>query len=411
MKIAFLADFHLGFSYNLEIRENVFSAAKEAIERASELADLIVICGDIFDTRAPRTEIFAKGMEILSHVILGKSSKVKLVFSNKRIPKICSGLLKKIPILAIHGNHERKARGEINPIKALEIAGLVIYLNNNTLIFEKDGEKVAIHGMSNVPERYAKEDLNKWNPTYQKNCFNILVLHQSIYPYIFSPLEPPSLSLKNLPDKFDLIVDGHIHQSILDKVGKSLFLIPGSTAVVQFDKKEAQKMKGFYIFDTLRKEYKFIELETPKQFFFEEIEIRDELPFREQIENKIKGILEKAKGKPIIKIRIRGREVGIIDQDLKLLEKEYAERANLILVKEVESPEITEKIEFLRNLRERKMSIEEMGINLLRENLKKFNFSLMHPERLFNLLEKDVEEVVQILIGEQLTLDRWKSDN
>jgi len=411
MRIAFLADFHLGFGFNSEVKKSVFLAAKEAVEEAVKRSDLIVICGDIFDTRAPRTETFAEGIEVISRALLGESSETRLIYSDKEIPKICSYLLNAKPLIAIHGNHERKSKGEINPVKALEIGGLLIHLNFNSVIFEKNGERVAIHGMSNVPERYAKNELDKWNPKCFEDCFNILVLHQSIDPYVYSPLEPPTLSIKNLPNKFDLIVDGHIHQSTLDKVNGNLFLIPGSTSVTQFEKKEANSKKGFYIFDTLSKKYEFVELKNSKKFFFEEMEIESSKPLISQIEERIEKIISKEE-KPIIKIKLKGEETKVIDQDLKLVEEKFADKAILMIVKELESPEISEKIEFLRNLREKKLSIEEMGLNLLHENLKELNFSFkLTPEKLFNLFEKSADDALQILLGEQLTLERWKLDN
>ena len=407
MRIAFISDFHLGFGYNTELEEDAFEAANEAIENSLKNADLIVICGDIFDSRAPRTQIFAKTMKILSKAILEGSSNVKLVYADKEIPKICSRVLNSIPIIAIHGNHERKARGEINPVQALEIAGLLIYLDRNTLIFEKNGKKVAIHAMGNVPERYAKSYLEKWSPKPVEGCINILVLHQNIYPYVYSPLEPPTLDIKNLPKGFDLIVNGHIHQTSIEKIENSLLLNVGSTNVIQLEKNEAESKKGFYLFDTDTKKLQFFELRSVRKFFYDEIKICKGKLFREQIEKKIESLISKDfEKKPIIKLRIIGKETDIIEQEIKEIEKKYAKKAILFLTKELESEEIEKKVEFLQNVFDQKKSVEEMGLSLLKKNLDELKFDLeIDFEKLFRLLEEGSEKPFQILLGEQLTLD------
>jgi DNA repair exonuclease SbcCD nuclease subunit len=407
MRVALLSDFHLGFGYGTELENDTFDAAMEAINKAAEKADLILICGDIFDSRSPRTSVFAKALKILSNIVLGKSSQVKLISSNKEIPRICSLLLKKIPVLAIHGNHERRVT-EINPVEALEASGLLIHLHLNTLIFEKNGEKIAIHAMSNVPERYAKNTLNEWNPQPISDCYNILVLHQNIKPYVYSPLELTTLSVENLPKEFDLIVDGHIHQSSLDRINGKKFLVVGSTSIIQLERTEAESEKGFFILDTNENKLEFVPLENVRKFFFEEVRISANRAFREQIEEKIKNFVKQEfEKKPMVKIKIYGKETEIIEQELREIEKKYSDKALLFFVKELEDVEMSEKIEFLRNLREQAMSIEEIGLNLLHKNLDELNFSFhVNFDKLFKLLEKSSEKTLQILLGEQLTLDR-----
>jgi DNA repair exonuclease SbcCD nuclease subunit len=50
MKVAVLSDFHFGFSYSLETENDSFENAEEAMEKALD-CDLILIAGDIFDSR------------------------------------------------------------------------------------------------------------------------------------------------------------------------------------------------------------------------------------------------------------------------------------------------------------------------------------------------------------------------
>jgi acyl-CoA hydrolase len=67
---------------------------------------------------------------------------------------------------------------------------------------------------------------------------------------------------------------------------------------------------------------------------------------------------------------------------------------------------MTRKIELLKNLRERKLSIEEMGLHILKDNLKELKFSsAFDSDSVFRLLsEGDTEKAFDILTGKQTTL-------
>ncbi len=408
MKIAILSDFHFGFAYNQELENDSFENAEEAIEKALD-CDLILIAGDIFDSRVPKTSVWAKAIRILVKPLLKESSGLKLVYCSKELKEISKRTLSHLPVIAIHGTHERKGKDEINVVQALENAGILIYLHQNTIVFEKDGIKVAIHGMSGVPERYAKDLLYSWNPQPLEGCFNILLLHQSIDPYVYSPLEPPTLSLSNLPKGFDVIVDGHIHSSFQERIGDTLLISPGSTIVTQFEKNEALAEKGFFKIEINNGvKVNFEKLEKIRKFFYEEIEVKPSLAI-EQIEKLVKKILEQKFSKPpLIKIKVKGKEADISDKELREIEKKFSSQAIVVLVKELEVKEISKKIEFLRDLREQKLSIEDIGLNILKKNLEELGFSFsFDPESIFSLLsEGEVEKVYNILIGEQATLEK-----
>ncbi|MEM7826467.1 MAG: hypothetical protein QW451_02455, partial [Candidatus Aenigmatarchaeota archaeon] len=271
---------------------------------------------------------------------------------------------------------------------------------------EKDGIKIAIHGMSGVPERFAKDILKQWNPQPVENCFNILLLHQSINPYIYSPLEPPSISISDLPKGFDLILDGHVHQNAQEKINGTTLIFPGSTVVTQFERSESEVEKGFYFIelkDGIKIE--FCPLQKARKFFYEEIQLKESFK-KEQIESKIKEILSKNLTKPpIIRIKLKGSE--ILDKELNNLEKIFAGKAILIFAKDFESREVEKKAEFLRALREQRLSVEDIGIEILRKNLEELNFSFSFDyEQIFRLLsEGEVEKTLQILLGEQKTLE------
>ncbi len=405
MKIAVLSDFHFGYGYNTELEHDSFDNLEEAMNAALR-SDLIIVAGDIFDTRFPRTPVWARAIRLLVKPMIEESSGVKFVSCTKNLRKVLKRTLEHIPVIALHGNHERRGRST-NTLETLENAGILIHLHMDTIIFEKDGIQVAIHGMSWVPDRYAKKDLEEWNPKPVPGCVNILVLHQSISPYLYSPLDRPSISKEDLPKGFDVIIDGHLHSAGQELINGTPLLFPGSTVITQFDKAEAHTEKGFYEIDiTPVKEagnkhriiFSFQPITSSRRFFFEDVEVDGRL--RDRVEAKLDELLElKNKKNPLIKLRIKGKENEYLSQDIKDIEKKYSDRAIIRFVKELESPEITEKIEFLRNLRDQKMSAEEIGLNLLHKNLDDLKFnSSFQVENVFSLLvEGRVDEVFGIL--------------
>ncbi|MFH7882415.1 MAG: hypothetical protein QW140_01700, partial [Candidatus Aenigmatarchaeota archaeon] len=98
----------------------------------------------------------------------------------------------------------------------------------------------------------------------------------------------------------------------------------------------------------------------------------------------------------------------VSDKELREIEKKYSEKAIIIFSKDLESEEISRKIEILRSLREQKLSIEEIGLNILEKNLSDLGFSSTFDwDRIFHLLsENQVETASNILLGEQATLEK-----
>jgi DNA repair exonuclease SbcCD nuclease subunit len=408
MKIAVLSDFHFGFGKGTPLENDPFENAEEAVEKAVE-SDLILIGGDIFDSPSPSTQTWANAVKILSKPLLKLNPGTKLIECSKELKEISKRTLNHLPVVALHGNHERRARGEFNPVQVLENAGLLIHLHATTVVFEKDGKKVAIHGMSAVPEKFAKDFLYDWDPKPIENCVNILLLHQNIYPYVFSPLEQPSLNLQNLPKGFDVIINGHVHVYNSEKIENTFFLIPGSLVVTQFEKNEAEVDKGFLEIN-IEEDIKvnFIPLRNSRKFFYEEVKVEEKKSVREEIEKRVDGIVytKNFQKPPIIRIKITGREAGSLEQELRAIERKYEGKAVLKFVKELESPEITRKIELLQSLKEQKLSIEEMGLVILKKNLDELKFEdSFDYESIFKLLsEGEVDKTLNILLGEQKTL-------
>jgi len=409
MKISIISDIHFGHAWNSKLENDSFDNAREALKK-SEDCDLILIIGDIFDSRIPNTEVWDKSLEVLSRPLLSEDREVKLVkLIGKNIKEISGRTLTGIPVVALHGTHERRGRDQTNAIQALEQAGFLIHLHCNGIVFEKDGEKIAVQGMSGVPERYAKNILDKWNPKPIKYCYNILMIHQSIDPYVYSPLDPPSLNMDNLPKEFDLIINGHIHNHDKTKIGNTDFIIPGSTIITQLKEDEIKVPRGFYKLQLPDKKIEFVELEKIRKIFYKEIILDDEVT-KDKIESELEKILKnKFNKKPLIKFKIVGKKTKLIDKDLKDLEKKYEKDCILKFQKKLESEEIEKKLDFLKKMREEKFSIEEMGLKILGENLTQLKFKEeFDPENLFKLLsDNQTERAFDIITKRQQTLKQF----
>jgi DNA repair exonuclease SbcCD nuclease subunit len=409
MKIAVISDLHFGYGYSSELEEDSFVNAEEAIQSAiSSGADIILMPGDIFDSRFPKTDVLSRATKILVRPLLEENSGVKLTSCSKELKKISNRTLQHLPIVAIHGTHERRYGSNI--VEALENAGILIHLHREAICLEKDGVRIAIHGMSGVPERYAKRTLQEWNPKPIEGNVNILVLHQSIDPFIYSPLEPAMLKLDDMPRGFDLIIDGHLHMHGIEKTNDAPLLFPGSTVITQFEENEAEGEKGFYMIDVgpeKKLDMKFVSLKNRRKFFLREIPAGTQLG--ERIGKEIDSILsmnDNLAKRPLVKIKITGSSSEVIEQELKETERKYSERTILRMVKKLENPEFSKKVEFLRKVREEKLSVEEMGLKMLKENLDglRFEGNFDHEKVFGMLVDGKVDNAFNILTGDQRTL-------
>jgi len=381
MKIAILSDSHLGFGRGTERKGDAEIAFKESIEKIIEKnVDAVIFVGDLFDTPIPSSESFifairniAKFASIKNDVI------VENTIGKNRLQKFST---MGIPFIAIHGNHERRSKGFENPVESIEDIGFLIHLHLQGIILKKDNERVAIQGMSYVPERYAKDVLLKWNPKPIENCKNILMLHQSIDRFIYSPLEPPTINLEDLPKGFDLILDGHIHKRETVLLGKTKFLICGSTVATQ-TKNEGQK--GFYILDTKTMELKFFELKNQRKIFIFDIEKNHDEAIKEHLREILKNDYNM---KPVIRFRLKG-DFYFNEQEIA----KFREKAIITI-----SKEIKRKNYKLDKLEENNLSIEEFGKKLLKKNAKNIDTDMI----LDALMDENPFEKIYQKIGESI---------
>jgi DNA repair exonuclease SbcCD nuclease subunit len=395
MKISIIPDVHCGYGKGTPREEDAFLALDEAVEKNLD-SDLILMVGDIFDSRIPKQETIAKVAKSLvkAQNVPSKTQFVDIIGKDRK--ELSPSSLRGIPIVSLHGNHDRRSKHMTNPVQLLEKAGVLIHLHKGVIIFEIENKKVAIHGMGNVPERYAKDSLYNWNPKPVEGAINILLLHQSIDPYIYSPLEPPSIKLEDLPAGFDLIIDGHMHWHDTRTLGGCLLLISGSLSPTSIHKKESEQRKGYFVYNGMTLEFKGIDHQ--RKIHNESLYFNDNIIY--DLDSKISGIVSRNTGKlkPIIKINIK----GIIPKSshrpsFMAIENKYKDKAIIKIGRNFKSEDFEEQIELLRALREKRLSPEEQGVLLLRKNLEQTKCEI-RPDELFDILmDGDTDKAMNIL--------------
>lgn len=415
MRIAVMSDFHFGVKSGTKREQDSFDQAEEALRRAiASGADLILVLGDIFDRSKPSLESWARALRILTLPQLAEHTGAKLVETiDKPEDSISPLALRGVPLVAIFGNHERRARGEKNPVEALEAAGKLIMLNANSVTFEKNGERVSLHGLGYVPERDLLPTMRAWNSKPVENSFNILLLHQSIGNFTFSSEERPNIQLSDLPAGFDLYLDGHVHYRAEAVVHGRPLLIPGSTERTQLSDIEAGNPKGLYILDINGKtmQRRFVELNSPRDFFYEKLVFKDATSdhIYTTCRNRVKELLQRNRKNsekvPIIKLRLEGtlaEGVTKLDFDPSILVEEFEKEAILEISHDrLTTKGLEERIAALRSMREKGLPIEERGILLLLEYAKEIPSAQMLDLRgLFELLAAKKEDEAKKMIDE-----------
>lgn len=331
MEVSIISDTHFGYKWGEERGKDTFENAKEAFERSLD-ADLIILPGDIFDRKIPKQEVLDHASEVLSTAMEGERE----VEADCDLDIHGSG----VPVVAIHGTHERRPSSYTNPIELMSNTGHLHHLHNDHVTFKKDGEKVAVHGMSGVPEKYAPDVLEKFSPEPVEGAFNILVLHQSIEGFVYTPEEEDYLALEDLPEGFDLIVNGHIHWYNIQRFEEGEdrpLVLPGSIVTTQMRKVEAEKDKGFLKLDTEEENLEFVPLEKPRDVHYIELEVDGDSwsELKQRAQQKLDEIADNGE-KPLVNLKVTGETQGRVNpRELKQL---YRDSMFLNVNASVDSP-------------------------------------------------------------------------
>ena len=360
MKIAFVTDTHFGYR---RFEADALSQGREAILAAAREADLLILGGDNFDTPLPRMETLAEVTKVLREALE--------VFHSRGIAGT--------PIFAIHGNHDRRAKGFVHPTGLLAQGGFLESFHNKTILFERNGEKVAISGMGSVPEDMAAESLRQVACRPVPGAFNIFVLHQSFQEFDVTG-NGQFISFDDLPEGFGLYLCGHVHKPSLS--GK--VLNPGSTVVTQLREDEAGQ-RGWLLYDTKAKTPRFMPIKS-RQLFHKVLRFESARPdeIREAVEKEARAILSQGiVPSPLIKIVVKGTLAqGFQAADLKL--PELGE--GVFIDNGLNSENLRERIAQIKLSREQKKSSRELGMALLRKKLEGTSYSLGDPEKVFEML-------------------------
>ncbi len=379
MKLAIFSDLHLGYGRGSERESDAFETFEEIIEIISQKnVDAVLIPGDIFDSKVPSQEVIANSLELFSKLSKIKSkSNAKLVrvynIIEKKERQI--SLLSNLPIITISGTHERRAKNMINPVKILEKAGFVVSLHAEYAVIENEkGEKIAVHGLSGVPEIFARKVIQSIDFKPIEGIKNVFMLHQSIKNFVYMD-DDPTLTIEDLPKGFDIIIDGHIHWANELRIKETLFLIPGSTVTTQIRKTESKIPKYIYFYDTENKKLEKVELKTPRLVYYIELECsgKNKEEIKEIIIKKLDDIAKdaekKSDKKPLVRIILK----GVVDS--KTAKHNYAnflkpfeEKLIITYSKDLKSKEEDKKKEELSEIMKNSISIEDIIEKLLLRN-------------------------------------------
>ncbi|MFA5050206.1 MAG: DNA repair exonuclease [Candidatus Micrarchaeia archaeon] len=351
MKIAIIGDTHFGYT---RFEQDSFVQAELAISDACKKSDLIIIAGDIFDTKIPKMETLEKVISILKNA--------------------------EKPIVAIHGNHERRGKDMINALKLLDSAEVLNYIHNESKIFTINSEQINIIGLGNVPSEYAKVALERAvikNPR-KEGIFNLMVLHQTINELGIGEEEISIEDIKSLP--YELIVNGHIHKKHLKLDSK--LIIPGSTVITQLKEDETEK-RGYFIFDTITKKAEFTEIDSRE---FEIIRIDFNGEGIKEAEEKIKNAVKNHSDNKITKIILSGN----LKEGMSIREISLPNEKNLFIENKTDSKSLREKINLIRKSGQEQATLFEDAIGQIKNKTAgKISFD---SDEFFEKLVEGVEE-------------------
>ncbi|NPA76789.1 MAG: DNA repair exonuclease [Candidatus Diapherotrites archaeon] len=339
MKVALLADLHLGFGYTRQgsddMREDSFRNAESAIRIAAERADLILIAGDLFDRPRFSTDVFLRALDIFDIPRMHPSS-VRVAGGSKKV-----GSFFGTPVVAIRGNHD--VGGDLNshPVILLERAHRLIYLHRNSIVFEGDsGDRVAITGVGWIPSKRPDRLLEFFSshvPQPVSDAYNILMIHQPLKnmdvhsaPEVLGANagETP-LPISVLPTGYDLYLAGHIHRHLHRNIGGYNIVMPGSTVRTQWIDSEVEADRRFWILDTSTGSLEEVVIPTARKGRVVRVDVSGMSPAeaRDAAAKSLAAAIADLPHdpKPIIKLVLTGRSEGILD--LSSVVDRFADRA------------------------------------------------------------------------------------
>ncbi len=222
--------------------------------------------------------------------------------------------------------------------------------------------------------------------------FNIFVIHQSIYELL--PFSNDIAHMEELPDGFDLYIDGHIHNRVEMKCHGKPFLIPGSTVLTQLKEAE-QEDKGFYVYDTKTNTYSFNKINSRK-FILLKINVEGKEPreIADEAEQAVEKCISGSSGKPVIRIELSGNlKEGLRNADVNInaVADRYREKAVIETSRSRISSSLSSRaVDGIRKGTLDNVSIKDYGMEIFIERLKQSNYTLnTSAATLFDMLSSD----------------------
>lgn len=368
MKVAFVSDTHFGYR---RFEKDALEQGTYAILDACKKADILLLGGDIFDSKNP-------SINTLTHVatLLQQAQKI---LPQTNFPKI----------LGIHGTHELSSKESINPLAMMAKLGLMEDVHNKTILLEKKGEdgqieKLTISGLGGVPDDLVKSILSKLSCKPQEGATNFFLFHQTLHEFV--PQAKNLASTQDLPQGYDYYLCGHIHSKKEYMGGK--LLIPGSTVLTQ-QKDEEQNPKGYFLIDTKTKTHEFIEIPS-RPFVVSELKFESAQPtqVRIAIDSELKKLLsQEFKTAPILKIKLIGSlQKGYGDLDLSGFNPKDA---YLTIDNQLEGSSLLDEIQKLKGERANRQTPYDLGLFLLQENAKKIDLDAKKAMDYFEKYSKE----------------------
>src|SRR3989344_246598 len=366
MRVAHIADCHIGGWIEDKLKELTFIAFKKAVDICiNENVDFVLIAGDLFNTAIPQIEMIKQTTEGL-----------------KRLKD------KDIMVYLVPGSHDFSPSGK-TILSVFEKAGLIKNVYNeeeNSLKLTIDEKtKAKITGMlwlRNSLELLKYDSLDLAN-LEKEDGFKIFLLHSGINEFMPSGFGFTSLLLDKLPKGFNYYAGGHIHYVFQKKLSEnSILSYPGPLFPNSFSELEELDNGGFFIVDD--------KLNIERR----EIKLKDVVKIKINADNKTPSEVEKELigisnvTDKIVLIRVTGilkdGYPSDINFNLDNLKDAYIVLKNTasLSAKEYEELEINESI----------VNIEEKIVEDNLEDIKNVNFDESLVLSLLNVLDKSRSE-------------------
>jgi DNA repair exonuclease SbcCD nuclease subunit len=367
VRIGIASDFHLGFGSGKRKNDAVVQAKRAMRELLRQDVDAIVLAGDIFNSPVPRPEALRDAVQVL-HMAFGKAGP-QVTGVGRDSPE-----MRGLPVIAVHGNHDRRVRGDVNPTRLMDLMGYLVYLHNDGVLVNGTG----FFGVGSVPESYSRKvfrDLQV-KPFGDPSFF---IFHQDLVPYIPNA----SLKISDLPRGFSYYINGHIHAP---KLHKNL-LVVGSTVVTQMKPDETEKF--VWIWDNGFERHQIDA--RPLHYFEVDAAERSPSEVLTEIDEALQKIIKGEYGEePMVRIRVLGKlAAGFKPGDL-IFHNDY----NLIV-------HFNKRLEgsALASADMEELDVDELTIKTLEDVLKGRGLKL-DASRLYTYLLRGDETEVWKLLGE-----------